>query len=69
MDQTNKNLLLGAGILVVGAFVFSIYSLTKLGNIGDGDPILTPLRLLNRHVSSVAFAVFLIIIYIWRKDK
>ncbi|OHA72857.1 MAG: hypothetical protein A3A27_01375 [Candidatus Wildermuthbacteria bacterium RIFCSPLOWO2_01_FULL_47_18] len=68
MEQNNKNLLLTAGIAVVVVFAFSILSLTKLGGIGDGDPILSPLRILNRNMLLIAFAVFLIIIYVWRKD-
>ena len=56
-------------ILVLLAIFFSFASLLKLGKIGDGDPITTPLRLLNRNDIFFGIAILSIIAYLWRKDK
>ena len=69
MNKAYKILFLGAGFGVIVAFIFSLLGLTKLGSIGDGDPLLSPLRIINRNIASVSFAVFLIIVYLLRKDK
>ncbi|HLA25787.1 MAG TPA: hypothetical protein VJ028_01345 [Patescibacteria group bacterium] len=56
-------------ILILIVIFFSIASLLKLGGIGDGDPIMTPLRLLNRNDILLGTAILLIIAYLWKKDK
>jgi len=56
-------------ILILIVIFFSIASLLKLGGIGDGDPIMTPLRLLNRNDIFLGTAILLIIAYLWKKDK
>ena len=56
-------------ILILIVIFFSIASLSKLGGIGDGDPIMTPLRLLNRNDIFLGTAILLIIAYLWKKDK
>ena len=56
-------------ILILIVIFFSIASLLKLGGIGDGDPIMTPLRLLNRNDIFLGTAILLIIAYLWEKDK
>jgi len=56
-------------ILILIVIFFSIASLLKLSGIGDGDPIMTPLRLLNRNDIFLGTAILLIIAYLWKKDK
>ena len=56
-------------ILILIVIFFSIASLLKLGGIGDGDPIMTPLRLLNRNDIFLGTAILLIIAYLWKKDR
>lgn len=55
--------------LSIFAGLFSLLSLINLGEIGDGNPIGTPLRLLNRDIGALALAVLLLAVYEWRKER
>ena len=62
-------ILITAGVSALISWMFSIASLSKLGITGDGDPILSPLRILNRDIIFLAVSVLLVIIYlIFKKD-
>ena len=65
----NKNLLTLAAVALLSSFIWSLLSLFKLGGIGDGDAIYTPLRIINRNVILLSLGFLFIIIYLWRKDK
>lgn len=69
MQKHGKKILGTAAFLVISSFFWSILSLTKLGDIGDGNPILTPLRMINRNVGALAIAIFLVVVYLWRRDS
>lgn len=64
-----KKFLIVPAIAVLTAIFMSYTSLSKLGGVGDGDPIMTPLRLLNRDDIILGFAILSIIVYLWKKDK
>ncbi len=61
--------LITAGIAAVIVLIFSFLSLTKLGGIGDGDPLYTSLRIINRDTLLLAFSIVTIIFYLWKKEK
>ena len=65
----SKKVLVIISMLVLSVLSWSVVSLTKLGVSGDGDPILSPLRIINRNVEGLSLAVLGIIIYLWKKDK
>ncbi len=66
-NSSKKSFLL---IVIIVSFVFlmSVMSLFKLGGVGDGDSINTPLRIVNRNIVLLSFAVFSLTIYLWRKE-
>ena len=64
-----KNWLLIAGVAAVTVLIFSSLSLIKLGGIGDGDPLYTPLRIINRDTAILALSILFIISYLWKKEK
>ncbi|MFA4818882.1 MAG: hypothetical protein WC621_03500 [Patescibacteria group bacterium] len=65
----NQTILVMAGLVAGYACLFSLLSLMKLGGFGDGDPINTPLRILNRDVALLPFVFLLIVRYLWKKEK
>lgn len=69
MNKFNKFLLIWTSLGTGAVLFFSLLSFIKLGTVGDGDPILTPLRILNTNVVILAFVVLSLIFYLFRKDK
>ncbi|MEK7479290.1 MAG: hypothetical protein AAB634_02025 [Patescibacteria group bacterium] len=69
MQKHGKKILGIAAFLAIVSFFWSILSLGNLGDIEDGDPILTPLRIINRDVMGLTIAIFLIVIYLWGRDS
>ena len=68
MDK-NKKFFIWVSILVFSVLSMSVLSLTKLGTIGDGDPTLTPLRIINTNIILLSAAVWYIINYLRKNNK
>lgn len=60
---------MGVNILIFFILLVSALSLTKLGAIADGDPILTPLRIINTNIILLSVAVWYVINYLRKKDN
>lgn len=58
-----------AGIGAIMVLVFSVMSMFKLGLIGDGNAVNTPLRIINRDTTILAFSILMIVIYLWKKEN
>jgi len=65
----NKKFFIWVSILVFSVLSMSVLSLTKLGTIGDGDPTLTPLRIINTNIILLSAAVWYIINYLRKNNK
>lgn len=64
-----KGWLVIAGVGAVIVLLFSFLSLSKLGGIGDGDPLYTPLRIVNRDTFLLASSIITIVLYLWKKER
>ncbi len=67
--KQKRSLLIAPAIVTAWVCFWSLASLLKLGALGDGDPINTPLRILNRDVAYLSFGLLLVIVYLWLKDN
>ena len=68
MDK-NIKFSIWVSILVYAVIFWSVLSLMKLGARGDGDPILTPLRMINTDIIALSVAVLYIINHLGKKDN
>lgn len=69
MNNISLFLLLSAAVGAISTFIGSLLSLSKLGDAGDGNPIYTPLRVVNRDFLGLAIAVMSIVLYLWKRDR
>jgi len=67
MSKGDKFLLITVAFFSGVSLLFFLFSLIKLGGAGDGNPILTPMRIINRDVAAVSFAILLLTRYLWKK--
>ena len=66
MNKLNKSFLIE--ILLAGSVLFfSALAYIKLGDLGDGDPIRTPLRIITLNVGVLAYVIIRLIFKL--KDK
>lgn len=67
MTKNNTSFVI-LSVATLSVLVMSLLSLTKLGNLGDGNPLLSPLRIINRDTAILSIVVFSLIIYLWKKE-
>ena len=65
----NKKFSVWISILIYSVMLLSGLSLMKLGARGDGDPIYTPLRIINTNIIFLSVAVLYIINNLDKKDN
>jgi len=69
MQNHSKKILNIAAFFAILSFLFSVLSFFNLGDIGNGNSVSTPLRIINRNVGALAIAIFCIVIYLWKHDS